>query len=56
MQNTQPITEGELQASGIIGSGKPKPKRVRVKKILQGGDFNDIMRVTGDVLSSQEQR
>ena len=52
MQNTQPITEGELQASGIIGSGKPKPKRVRVKKVLQGGDFNDVMRVTGDVLSS----
>jgi hypothetical protein len=52
MQNTQPITEGELQASGIIGAGKPKPKRVRVKKVLQGGDFNDVMRVTGDVLSS----
>ena len=52
MQNTQPITEGELQASGIIGSGQPKPKRVRVKKVLQGGDFNDVMRVTGDVLSS----
>ena len=50
MQNTQPITEGELQASGIIGSGKPK--KVRVKKILQGGDFNDVMRVTGDMLSS----
>ena len=52
MQNTQPITEGELQASGIIGSGKPKRKRVRVKKVLQGGDFNDVLRVTGDVLSS----
>jgi hypothetical protein len=47
MQNTQPITEGELQASGIIGAGKPKPKRVRVKKILQGGDFNDVMQSYG---------
>ena len=52
MQNKTPITEGEMLSSGIIGSGEAKPKRVRVKKILQGGDFNDVMRVTGDVLSS----
>ena len=52
MQNTQPITEAELQASGIVGAGMPKPKRVRVKKVLQGGGFNDVMRITGDVLSS----
>jgi hypothetical protein len=52
MQNTQPVTETELKASGIIGAGDVKPKRVRVKKVLQGGDFNDVMRVTGDVLSS----
>ena len=52
MQNTQPVDEQALKASGIIGSGQPKPKRIRVKKILQGGDFNDVMRVTGDVLSS----
>jgi hypothetical protein len=50
MQNTQPVTETELKASGIIGAGDTKPKRVRVKKVLQGGDFNDVMRVTGDVL------
>ena len=42
----------ELKASGIIGAGDVKPKRVRVKKVLQGGSFDDVMRVTGDVLSS----
>ena len=52
MQNTQPVDEQALKASGIIGAGQPKAKRVRVKKILQGGYFNDVMRVTGDVLSS----
>jgi len=66
-QNTQPVDEQALKASGIIGAGETKPKRIRVKKILQGGDapsgarasaplrggdFNDVMRVTGDVLSS----
>ena len=40
-----------MAASGITAAGAPKPKRVRVKKIT-GGDFNDVMRVTGDVLSS----
>ena len=52
MQNKTPITEGEMLSSGIIGAGEAKPKRVRVKQILQGGDFNDVMRITGDVLSS----
>ena len=52
MQNTQPVDEQALKASGIVGAGETKPKRIRVKKILQGGDFNDVMRVTGDVLSS----
>ena len=52
MQNTQPVDEQALKASGIIGAGQPKPKRIRGKKIIQGGDFNDVMRVTGDVLSS----
>ena len=51
IENTQPITEKTLAASGITAAGAPKPKRVRVKKI-KGGDFNDVMRVTGDVLSS----
>ena len=52
MQNTQTVDEQALKASGIIGARQPKPKRVRVQKILQGGDFNDAMRLTGDVLSS----
>ena len=43
MQNTQPVDEQALRASGIIGAGQPKPKRIRVKKIIQGGDFNDVM-------------
>ena len=43
MQNTQPVDEQALKASGMIGAGELKPKRVRVKKVL---------RVTGDVLSS----
>ena len=51
MQNTQPVGEQALKASGIIGAGETKPKRVRVKKILQGGetanihggDFNDVL-------------
>ena len=38
-------------ASGITAAGAPKPKRIRVKKI-KGGDFNDVMRTVGDVVSS----
>jgi hypothetical protein len=59
MQNTQPITEKELRANNIIGAGEPKPKKIRVKKVLQGGDFNDVMRVrsvastVGEVLKQQ---
>ena len=52
MQNTQPVDEQALKASGIIGAGQPNPRRVRVKTILQGGDFNDVARVVGDVVSS----
>ena len=51
IENTQPITEKALVASGITATGAPKPKRVRVKKV-KGGDFNDVMRVAGDVVSS----
>ena len=51
IEHTQPITEKSLVASGITAAGGPKPKRVRVKKI-KGGDFNDVMRVAGDVVSS----
>jgi hypothetical protein len=51
LENTQPITEKALVASGITAAGKPR--KVRVKKI-KGGDFNDVMRVAGDVLSSVE--
>ena len=51
IENTQPITEKALVASGITAAGAPKPKRVRVKKV-KGGDFNDVMRVAGDVVSS----
>ena len=36
----------------VVSLVREKFKRVRVKKILQGGDFNDVMRITGDVLSS----
>ena len=31
IENTQPITEKVLVASGITAAGAPKPKRVRVK-------------------------
>ena len=51
IENTQPITEKALVASGITAAGAPKPKRIRVKKV-KGGDFNDVMRVAGDVVSS----
>ena len=51
IENTQPITEKALVASGITAAGAPMPKRVRVKKV-KGGDFNDVMRVAGDVVSS----
>ena len=43
------MTEKALVASGITAAGKPR--KVRVKKI-KGGDFNGIMRVAGDVVSS----
>jgi hypothetical protein len=36
IENTQPITEKALMASGITAAGKPR--KVRVKKI-KGGDF-----------------
>ena len=49
IENTQPITEKALMASGITAAGKPR--KVRVKKI-KGGDMNDVMRVAGDVISS----
>ena len=49
VENTQPITEKALMASGITAAGKPR--KVRVKKI-KGGDLNDVMRVAGDVISS----
>jgi hypothetical protein len=49
IENTQPITEKALVASGITAAGKPR--KVRVKKI-KGGDLNDVMRVAGDVISS----
>ena len=60
MQNSHPVDEQALKASGIIGARQQKPKRVGVKTVQQGGgttnihggDFNDVMRVTGDVLSS----
>jgi hypothetical protein len=42
MQNTQPVDEQALKASGIIGAGQPKPKRIRVKKIIQGGETANI--------------
>ena len=32
VENTQPITEQALVASGITAAGAPKPKRVRVKR------------------------
>ena len=51
IENTQPITEKALVASGITAAGAAKPKRVRIKKI-KGGDFNDVMRTVGDVVSS----
>ena len=49
IENTQPITEKALAASGITAAGKPR--KIRVKKI-KGGDMNDVMRVAGDVISS----
>ena len=49
IQNTQPITEKALMASGITAAGKPR--KVCIKKI-KGGDMNDVMRVAGDVISS----
>ena len=49
IENTQPITEKALMASGITAAGKTR--KVRVKKI-KGGDMNDVMRVAGDVISS----
>ena len=49
IENTQPITEKALAASGISAAGKPR--KVRVKKI-KGGDWGDISRVAGDVISS----
>ena len=49
VENTQPITEKALMASGITAAGKPR--KVRVKKI-KGGDLNEVMRVAGDVVSS----
>ena len=59
MQNTQPVTETELKASGIIGASETKSKRVRVKKVLQRGDFNDVLNkvkgvaaTVGDVLKT----
>jgi hypothetical protein len=42
VENTQPITEKALMASGITAAGKPR--KVRVKKI-KGGDLNDVYRV-----------
>ena len=52
MQNTQPITETELRASGIIGAGEPKPKKIKVKQVLQGGDFNDVLNKVKGVAST----
>ena len=49
IENTQPITEKALMASGITAAGKPRKVRV---KTIKGGDFNDVMRVAGDVVSS----
>ena len=51
IENTQPITEKSLVASGITAASAPKPKRVRVKKV-KGGDFNDVMRTVGNVVAS----
>ena len=48
VENTQPITEKALMASGITAAGKPR--KVRVKKV--GGNFDDVMRTVGDVVSS----
>ena len=48
VENTQPITEKALAASGITAARKPR--RVRVKKV--GGNFDDVMRTVGDVVSS----
>ena len=36
------LDEQALKASGIIGAGQPKPKRIRVKKIIQGGETANI--------------
>jgi hypothetical protein len=35
MQNTQPITEGELQASGIIGAGNQNLKGFELRKFYK---------------------
>ena len=51
IENTQPITEKSLVASGITAAGQPKPKRVRVKKV-KGGDFNDVMSKVKGVAST----
>ena len=40
MENTQPITKQQVEAA--LGDN-PKPKKVRVKKLKTGGDWNDIM-------------
>ena len=48
IENTQPITEKALAASGITEAGTPR--KVRVKKV--GGNFDDVMRTVGDVVSS----
>ena len=48
IENTQPITDKALMASGITAAGKPR--KVRVKKV--GGNFDDVMRTVGDVVSS----
>ena len=51
IENTQPITEKALAASGITAAGAPKPKRVRVKQI-KGGDFNDVLSKVKGVAST----
>ena len=51
IENTQPITEKALVASGITAAGAPKPKRIRVKKV-KGGDFNDVLSKVKGVAST----
>ena len=48
IENTQPITEKALAASGMTAAGNPR--KARVKKV--GGNFDDVMRTVGDVVSS----